>query len=646
MGVSFHSAVMEDHQRPTGKVLGPSVADKTLVTIESLPNLEYSSSVTMRSYSSEDLEYLAIKLVTKLNPVLTMMETNLKAELRKLIDEIKHLCPESQWQTPIGSMDTRSFHEQGVAVLPLPLPSAVSTTDSQEGEEDPSVVRLRHRNEVPADIVSVVPAACPGSAQEWRTYSSPRTRFDAVVPTVSCRSSNRVHGLVDPLSLSLTQLEAIHADCLLVEGGDSTGAPGNNERASEHYINSPQSSEAIMEEVRSSNRTLAHLRQLDASWKSQEHDMVPTGSIISECDNVERVGSQTRLQQALIYGVLVFWAMIPSGHSLLDRMWYRFGSTFMAFLGIVGAVSCTVLEPRLFYEHMSLLALSVGTAIGLVSIRKVDVLIGPDFDLFRKYAKRNKIIRKVARAASRNMAVVSLAWPTCLVLYVVEEVFWQREDSLRVGNRGLAMSYAFSTIFVSGFFTAELLCLIYLLTALEIMINQFVAKFFMTLEFKSAIRHWNHIHCLLRRTARSVDTAFLAITTSVSIALILHIIRCVELRSQVSTDNFFDIFVDSSPVDFLAMLRTVVLFGYSIYSLAKAAHITELCKRLPSLMSSVAADEDPQERNGVLQFIIMSDAGFQIKGVKLSASFILKVFYVLGAVVFGMMTTLISMLPA
>lgn len=633
---------MEDSEGYANNVPCQPSFGRTSTTIGSLPNVEFSSLGSLPFQVPEESPPLTLaqEVLEGLYPMLTTMEENLMAELEKLRREFERWRAQDPRQTGSESngapLTSPTFAWSGASSAPF----AIAEDAQHEKRTSHSSTPLEGESD------HVVQPECLHSGRK-----SGINAFDQKHPNPT---------LVDPLSLSFGQLESIHSNCLLAEASDGAGASidyrgsfGNRKELCIGPKDSSWSDHKVEEEPSGSSKTTtAYLRRLEASWIGQEQEMIQSRSCrsyVSELGSL--VGSRTRFEQACIRRVLVLGAVLPSGYPPLDTIWYRFGSTLTVLLGIASAVSLTVLEPYLFHEYMSFLVLSLGVTIGLISIRKAQNLIGPNLNPIGAYAADGRIERKVASASARRMALISLAWPTTISLYVVQEVLWGRvsDDDIvrgRAQTPGLAALSIFSHIFVSGFFIAVLLCLIHILTALEVIINQFVAKFFINPNCNNVFRDWNRIHCLLRRTSRSMDTAFLAIVTSASIAIVLHIIRGVELRQKIFKGNIFNGIRGAEVVLLLAMVPPFVLFASAIYCLAKAAHITELCKRLPPLVNSFGVDEHHDKRTYAVQYIAFSDAGFYLKGVKLSPSFILKVFYVLGAIVFGMMTTLMSILSA
>jgi len=97
----------------------------------------------------------------------------------------------------------------------------------------------------------------------------------------------------------------------------------------------------------------------------------------------------------------------------------------------------------------------------------------------------------------------------------------------------------------------------------------------------------------------------------------------------------------------MAYLNMLTVTACSLRVFVKAAIVTETCRRLPSLVNSLGFKEGTdvdldQERQYVVHYIANSAAGVYLKGVRLSASVMIKAAYVLGAVVCTVGTAALS----
>mmetsp|Transcript_57438 Transcript_57438/g.107688 ORF Transcript_57438/g.107688 Transcript_57438/m.107688 type:complete len:104 (+) Transcript_57438:387-698(+) len=93
------------------------------------------------------------------------------------------------------------------------------------------------------------------------------------------------------------------------------------------------------------------------------------------------------------------------------------------------------------------------------------------------------------------------------------------------------------------------------------------------------------------------------------------------------------------------------LLGLLLYTLMRAASVTEKAKRVGPLVNSWTfespeEDEEPSwmdmERQYVVQYINQSEAGFYVRGVKLTAFNVQKLMYYLAALSFAVYSRLIA----
>lgn len=78
----------------------------------------------------------------------------------------------------------------------------------------------------------------------------------------------------------------------------------------------------------------------------------------------------------------------------------------------------------------------------------------------------------------------------------------------------------------------------------------------------------------------------------------------------------------------------------TFYFVFRAAAITEKCNRVPALINSWTRMEQliDHEKQYIVQYIMHSAAGFYVKGVRLNATWALKLLYLFGVLLFSLLT--------
>lgn len=171
---------------------------------------------------------------------------------------------------------------------------------------------------------------------------------------------------------------------------------------------------------------------------------------------------------------------------------------------------------------------------------------------------------------------------------------------------------------------------------LELAIDKFCWRFFEDPDLPRCISEWNMLQAILRRTANTIDASFLALNTAVLATLLL---TGAEVVGGVGGP-----FLSSGGSRLSCMLSWLcsVLLPMSLvfYTVFRAAAISEKCSHVPSLINSWTFEDHQidHDRQYVVQYITHSAAGFYVKGVRLNAVMALKLTYLVGVIVFTLVT--------
>eukprot|EP00929_Paragymnodinium_shiwhaense_P093070 TRINITY_DN53122_c0_g3_i1.p1 TRINITY_DN53122_c0_g3~~TRINITY_DN53122_c0_g3_i1.p1 ORF type:complete len:1668 (+),score=329.56 TRINITY_DN53122_c0_g3_i1:387-5006(+) len=162
---------------------------------------------------------------------------------------------------------------------------------------------------------------------------------------------------------------------------------------------------------------------------------------------------------------------------------------------------------------------------------------------------------------------------------------------------------------------------------LEHMVDSFCIRFFDDPDWSRGITEWNTMQAIIRSSGRTVDLCFLALQTSVVAGIFLTGAGLLVTSSDDAR---------SLTLRFASWLPPTLL---ALFSLFRAASVTEKCLRSPALVNSLIEDSDDTintERQYMVHFMEHSAAGFYIQGVRLTSAMGLKYTYVLTIVCFSL----------
>ena len=197
----------------------------------------------------------------------------------------------------------------------------------------------------------------------------------------------------------------------------------------------------------------------------------------------------------------------------------------------------------------------------------------------------------------------------------------------------------------SGGFMAVAYLELHVLSGLELAIDSFSVNFFRVMDVKEALADWNVLQAMLRHISAKLSTSLLPLGCTCG-ASILYLIESSLLRPDV--EGGFDFILQN-----LWCLPPNCFF---LYTLMRAAAVTEKASRVSPLVNSWnfenidGPDDLPDwmdlERQYLVQYIIQSEAGFYIQGVRLRFFQVSKMCYYLGAILFAVVSQVMSWTPS
>eukprot|EP00435_Cladocopium_sp_Y103_P021825 s1418_g5.t1 len=168
----------------------------------------------------------------------------------------------------------------------------------------------------------------------------------------------------------------------------------------------------------------------------------------------------------------------------------------------------------------------------------------------------------------------------------------------------------------SGGFMAVAYLELHVLSGLELAIDSFSVNFFRVMDVKEALAEWNVLQAMLRHISAKLSRSLLPLGCACG-ASILYLIELSLLRPDVEGGFEF----------ILQNLWCLPPNCFFLYTLMRAAAVTEKASRVSPLVNSWnfenidGPDDLPDwmdlERQYLVQYIIQSEAGFYIQGVRL-----------------------------
>lgn len=378
---------------------------------------------------------------------------------------------------------------------------------------------------------------------------------------------------------------------------------------------------------------------MDALRAEQDSMLVARNMCFAERFKVEPEVPKSRLLRLLlqipdlmlrVYGVTQWGTRRPA-------RWYR---NFVLLLvcamflhSMVQAVQ-TVNEAHLLNMHLSAACYALGGLVGALSLRTQNIqnLIGPEKKPLETYAKNFGFIHEWQRVSLRRFAVMSTLWLCNVLVRILAAV----DTGCNSGwggstNRWVVIADLCSFVFISGLLAALTYCHLHVCSGLEMAVDNFCVRFFTELDVARGITEWNVYQAILRRSAHTIETSFLALNTSMVATLVLAGIEALQVTSTSVPPK--ETMWICRLIRFGAVLPPIALVLYTVF---RAAAVTEKCSRVPALVNSWMMEERrlDEGRQYIVQYITNCASGFYVKGVRLSAFMAMKLAYLFGIIIF------------
>lgn len=296
-----------------------------------------------------------------------------------------------------------------------------------------------------------------------------------------------------------------------------------------------------------------------------------------------------------------------------------------------------VVETESLYIHLTTVCYALGCLMGVLFLRmrRIHDLLGPHDRQLELYARNFEFFEEWQEVSVRRFFIVLALW-TCTVLSRVFVLAGSSCPAAMGGteDRDMAWPPLISFVVISGMLSVLAYCQLHVCCGLEMAVDKYCHRFYMQKRLGVGICEWNVLQAMLRRSATTIDSCFLAQSTSVLATVLLtgvEVIQSLSDDAEAPGGQCFSLWCGW-------VIPPIMLM---IYTTFRAAAVTEKCCRVPALVNSWPFKDDrwiDYGRQYAVEYITNSAAGFYVKGVRLSAFMAFKLTYLFGVVMFTLIT--------
>lgn len=425
-------------------------------------------------------------------------------------------------------------------------------------------------------------------------------------------------------------------------GGLSLNEDVSNQASGRSAPKSPQPSNS------DARRTLTSLDSLRAQHNvkvlAQQSERLNQQQPISEDGDMEEAYEETLEGRSMICAV----SFVLSLTGVLDARPGRFWKC-LAHLSLATTLSLAVLllvlgDDEFRYVNLMTNAYAVGVVISVLLLRwgraeedSLAVLLGPkEFQLDEYACKRGFIESSRLLGTLRAMCFLGL-WALMVASRILSGYFGQPATGLLPGDTTQDLvslgSYAMAMLVTIAIIYAQL----HVASGLELAVDMFSAHFFNTKDICAATDEWNILQALIRCASCRIETSFMVLGAS-SLATLVLLATELWTKPELLQNPLQAVF-------WLGWVYPPVLL--LLYSLTRAAAVSEKCSRVAPFINSWDFPSEEEEyyqqwlhegRQYIVQYIMQSEAGFYVKGVRLSNFTVMKLCYGFGALSFALLS--------
>eukprot|EP00929_Paragymnodinium_shiwhaense_P074212 TRINITY_DN37957_c0_g1_i2.p1 TRINITY_DN37957_c0_g1~~TRINITY_DN37957_c0_g1_i2.p1 ORF type:complete len:1190 (-),score=272.66 TRINITY_DN37957_c0_g1_i2:276-3845(-) len=328
--------------------------------------------------------------------------------------------------------------------------------------------------------------------------------------------------------------------------------------------------------------------------------------------------------------VLAAFGILPMATRKMRRKCYARLVLGCHALTCIYLASLALYTPQGLYIRVADVVFAAGSLLSLTALRFQGLgrLLGPEAKPLELYAVKYGFLQAWVKCSSRSLALAVFTWlvimamPVAIFDYLEFENFHAGTEFLPSADSTGAVT---PPLLVFGFSTSLycMLCftVLHICQGLELMVDGFCIRFFEDVDFSRGIAEWNAMQAILRRFAHAVDVCFITLSTSVGAAVMT---TCADV---LTAPKEMEGLLSPGMARFAMWVPHALLL---VWTLFRAAAVTEKCERTPALVNSLILDSMDtinHDRQYMVAYIEHSAAGFYVQGVRLTASLVLKVCY-------------------
>ena len=290
-----------------------------------------------------------------------------------------------------------------------------------------------------------------------------------------------------------------------------------------------------------------------------------------------------------------------------------------------------------FYRTGITLCLMLGSTIASLSMRRAEIhlLLGHEDGGLEEYARKSGFLKDWRRISRRRLLeVVS-------VLMMMLSCRWLGDVFTEPSLESIIIAVCFSSTAVGC--AAVSYTQLHIVAGMDLAVDSFCINFFREMDMEQALNEWNTVQATLRQVSTKLSRSMLALGASCGASLLL-----------LAEYTFFH--TDSSI--FVAQLQPGVQMAFFLgwlfppvllflYSMMRAAGVTEKASRVAPLVNSWHFGDQEDDnvpswmdlgRQYIVQYMVQSEAGFYVQGVRLHAFQVTKLSYYFAAFIFAVLS--------
>ncbi len=160
----------------------------------------------------------------------------------------------------------------------------------------------------------------------------------------------------------------------------------------------------------------------------------------------------------------------------------------------------------------------------------------------------------------------------------------------------------------------------HLLLELDTALDCWCCHILNTPNFEFGVQSWNNLQALLKCVGRELDTTFVLIQGLSSLGAMYLLASGVTYVFRAGSLDVLPTLAEG-----FAALPLLFLFGLSMRLFAHGAALTEKCKFIPSFVNQIPVEEPIDlDKQFLVNFVLNSNAGFYVRGVRLSQEMFVK----------------------